>query len=161
MNHVHITRARKNGETICTNRKARYDYEIMEELEAGIVLTGSEVKACRHKSMSLSTAYIHVDEKEAILIGAEISTWEKAGQASHGVTRNRKLLLKKKEIDLLRSKAERKGLTVIPLKSYFNKKGLVKVKIALAKGKKLYDKREMTKKKESLLQAQRELNSRK
>lgn len=126
---------------ITVNRKARHEYEIMQAFEAGIVLTGTEVKALRQNNANLVDSYALVKNGEVWLTGAHIGTYEQGNINNHEPTRTRKLLLTKKEIRKLISKTTEKGLTLIPLKLYF-KNGKVKVEIALAKGKKVYDKRE-------------------
>jgi SsrA-binding protein len=133
---------------ICNNKRAYHDYFIEEKLEAGLVLQGTEVKSLRAGKVSLSDAFMLVRDGEAYLHNLNISHYEFGNRQNHDPDRNRKLLLHRKEIDYLYSKIREKGLSVVPLRLYF-KDGRVKVEIGLAKGKKLYDKREDMKTKDS------------
>jgi SsrA-binding protein len=128
-------------ESIAKNRRARHDYAIIDTWEAGIVLTGSEVKSLREGKANLSDAYGIVRDGEIYLINLHISVYERASYNNHEPTRTRKLLLHKREIGRLIGAIERQGLTLIPLELYF-KRGIAKVAIALGKGKKQHDKRE-------------------
>ena len=128
-------------ESIAKNRRARHDYTILDTYEAGIVLTGSEVKSLRDGKANLSDAYGIVRDSEIYLINLHISVYERASYNNHEPTRTRKLLLHKREIGRLIGAIERQGLTLIPLELYF-KHGIAKVAMALGKGKKLHDKRE-------------------
>ncbi len=128
-------------ESIAKNRRARHDYTILDTYEAGIVLTGSEVKSLREGKANLSDAYGIVRDGEIYLINLHISVYERASYNNHEPTRTRKLLLHKREIGRLIGAIERQGLTLIPLELYF-KHGIAKVAMALGKGKKLHDKRE-------------------
>lgn len=133
-------------EEITKNRKAYYDYEILETLSAGIMLLGSEVKSVRKKDVSIKEAYCHIDNGEMWLKGTHISPFKESGLfQNHQPIRDRKLLLNKKEIVKLKEKVEQKGLTIIPLKIVINSKGLIKVIVGLAKGKNNYDKKETIK----------------
>ncbi len=128
--------------TIAHNKKARHDYEILENYEAGIVLAGSEVKALRAKRANLSDAFCRFIQGELYLINAHIAHLETTNRHYVPDTRvPRKLLLHKKELQKLYTKVHKNGLTIVPLKIYFNARNLVKVNIAIAKGKKLHDKR--------------------
>ena len=127
--------------TIATNRKAYHDYYVQDSEEAGIALTGSEIKSIRTGRVNLQDSYIRPEGGELWLLNAHIARYEASSYLSHEPTRPRKLLLHRKQIDNLASKVAEKGLTLVPLKLYI-KDGLAKVEIALAKGKKLYDKRE-------------------
>ena len=131
---------------VAENRKARHDYHFLETWEAGIALQGSEVKSCRQGQVSLVDSYALVKNNELILFNVHIAPYLQANQFNHDPRRNRKLLLHRNEIDRIIGKLNAGGLTLIPVKVYI-KKGLVKVQIALAKGKKLYDKRQEIKKK--------------
>lgn len=124
------------------NKKARFRFEILEQLEAGIALSGSEVKSLRNGKASLEEAYALVRDGEVLLRDCNISPYEQAGYAQHKPTRERKLLLHRREIRKLYNKVTQKGLTLVPLKMYFSERGLVKVLIGLCRGKKLHDKRE-------------------
>ena len=128
-------------ESIARNRRARHDYTIIDTFEAGLVLTGSEVKSLRDGKANLSDAYGIVRDGEIFLINLHISVYERASYNNHEPTRTRKLLLHKREIGRLIGAIERQGLTLIPLELYF-KRGIAKVAIALGKGKKQHDKRE-------------------
>lgn len=128
-------------ESIAKNRRARHDYTIIDTWEAGLVLTGSEVKSLRDGKANLSDAYGIVRDGEIYLINLHISVYERASYNNHEPTRTRKLLLHKREITRLIGAIERQGLTLIPLELYF-KRGIAKVAIALGKGKKQHDKRE-------------------
>jgi len=127
--------------TIATNRKAYHNYHIGESVEAGIALTGSEIKSVRGSRVSLSDAYVRPEKREMWLYNAHIARYDASSYMSHEPTRPRKLLLHRKEIDMLTSKVSEKGLTLVPIRLYI-KGNIAKVEIALAKGKKLYDKRE-------------------
>jgi SsrA-binding protein len=128
-------------ESIAKNRRARHDYAILDTFEAGLVLTGSEVKSLREGKANLSDAYGIVRNGEIFIINLHISVYERASYNNHEPTRTRKLLLHKREIGRLIGAIERQGLTLIPLELYF-KRGIAKVAIALGKGKKQHDKRE-------------------
>ncbi|HHZ20399.1 MAG TPA: SsrA-binding protein SmpB [Firmicutes bacterium] len=134
-----LERERKN---IATNRQARHEYFILETLEAGIVLTGTEVKSLRQGKGSLKESYAQVQNGEVYLYNCHISTYDFGNRFNHDPLRPRKLLLHKEEIRRLIGKTKEKGLTLVPLALYFDANNRVKVELALAKGKKLYDKRE-------------------
>jgi SsrA-binding protein len=125
---------------ITVNRKARHEYHILQTFEAGIVLTGTEVKALRQGKANLVDSYASIEKGEVWLFSANISAYEQGNINNHEPTRTRKLLLNKSEIRKLIGKVKEKGLTLIPLRLYF-KNGKVKVELAVAKGKKVYDKR--------------------
>ena len=127
--------------TIVTNRKARHDYTLEERFEAGMVLQGSEVKSLRAGKANLQDAYAVVLNDGVDLVGLHVAPYEMGGYANHEPTRNRRLLLNKREIDKLRKATEQKGATLIPTHLYF-KDGRAKVEIAIAHGKKQYDKRQ-------------------
>jgi SsrA-binding protein len=133
--------------TIAQNRRARHDYEILARFEAGIVLTGSEVKSVRDHKVQLQGAYARIKDGEAWLIGAHIAPYANAGYAAHDPTRDRKLLLHKKEIRRIAQMVDQKGLTLIPLSMYF-KRGKAKVELGVGRGRKSYDKREAVKQRE-------------
>jgi SsrA-binding protein len=132
---------------ITVNRKARYEYTIIQTYEAGIVLQGTEVKSLRLGKANLVDSYANLKNGEVWLVGAHISVYEQGNINNHEPTRTRKLLLNKSEIRKLIGKVKEKGLTLIPLRLYF-KNGKAKVELALAKGKKVYDKRESIAKKD-------------
>jgi SsrA-binding protein len=127
--------------TIATNRKARRDYHVLESVEAGIALTGSEIKSIRAGRVSLGDAYVRPEDGELWLLNAHIARYQASSYLGHEPTRPRKLLLHRGEIVSLASSVAQKGLTLVPLRLYV-KGHLVKLEIALARGKKLYDKRE-------------------
>ena len=145
---------------IADNRKARHDYELLERFEAGLVLTGTEVKSLREGRASLAQAYADVRDGEVWLVGAEIATYDQGNIANHVPTRDRKLLLHRGEISSLYGKVREKGLTLVPLKVYFNSRGLAKVLLGLCRGKKLHDKRESMKKADSKREIDRAMRSR-
>ena len=127
--------------TVATNRKAYHNYHISDNIEAGIALTGSEIKSVRNGRVSLSDAYVRPERGELWLLNAHIARYEASSYLSHEPKRPRKLLLHRKEIDSLSSKVSEKGLTLVPTRLYM-KGSIAKVEVALGKGKKLYDKRE-------------------
>ncbi|MFC1847283.1 SsrA-binding protein SmpB [Chloroflexota bacterium] len=127
--------------TVATNRKAYRNYQLQESAEAGIVLTGSEIKSIRDGRVNLGDAYVRPERGELWLLNAHIARYEAGSYLSHEPLRPRKLLLHRKEINLLTSKLLERGLTLVPLKMYI-KDSTAKVEVALARGKKLYDKRE-------------------
>ena len=127
--------------TVATNRKAYHNYHIGDSIEAGLVLTGTEIKSIRNGRISLGDAYVRPEAGELWLVNAHIARYEAGSYLSHEPTRPRKLLLHRKQIDSLASQVAEKGLTLVPVRLYL-KDSLAKVAVALAKGKKLYDKRE-------------------
>ncbi len=129
---------------VAENRRARHDYEIIDTLECGIALVGSEVKSLRTGRMSLDEAYGRVDGREAWLIGCDIPEYEKANQLNHVPKRPRKLLLHRREIARFAARAAEKGLTLVPLKMYF-KNGRVKVLMGIGRGRQAHDKRQKLK----------------
>ena len=131
----------KEIQSIARNKRARFDYLILDTYEAGLVLTGTEVKSLRDGRANISDAYGIIRDGEAFLLNLHISPYERRGYANHEPGRTRKLLLHRKEIRRLIGAVEREGLTLIPLELYF-KNGVAKVALALGKGKKLHDKRE-------------------
>ena len=143
---------------VATNRKAFQEYHILETFEAGVQLRGSEVKSIREGKASLKQGYILIRKGEAWLKGSHIASYSHTGSEGHEPVRNRKLLLHKKEIQRIGSKLAEKGLTAVPTKLYF-KGGLIKLEFGLAKGKKLYDKRETKKKRDVERDIQRALST--
>src|ERR1044072_6920551 len=133
---------------ISENRKARFNYEIGEKFEAGIVLTGSEGKSLRPGRANIAEPYADARRGEVWLVNSNITEYLQAGRFNHEPKRPRKLLLHKRQINKLIGAVERDGMTLVPLKLYFNDKGRAKVELALAKGKKLHDKRETEKKRD-------------
>ncbi len=126
---------------VARNKRARHDYHILETWEAGVVLSGTEVKSLRQGKASLTDAYATVRDGEVFLLNLHISPYEQGNQFNHDPTRTRKLLLHKKEIRRMIGGVERQGLTLVPLELFFNARGKAKVTLALAKGKKQHDKR--------------------
>ena len=129
-----------SGKVVATNRKANFEYFLLEHFEAGLVLLGSEIKSIRAGKMSLAEAYVQIDAHETWLINAHIAPYVSANRFNHDPLRPRKLLLHRKEILKLWNEVRQKGVTVVPVKVYL-KDGIAKIDIAVAKGKKLYDKR--------------------
>ncbi len=146
--------------TVATNRKAYHNYLIQDSVEAGISLTGTEIKSIRAGRVSLGDAYVRPKAGELWLLNAHIARYEAGSYLSHEPTRPRKLLLHRKQIDNLTSKVLEKGLTLVPLKLYI-KDSIAKVEVALAKGKKLYDKRESIIRRETEREIGRALKRRK
>ena len=132
----------KGPRTVATNRKARHEYFIEETFEAGIALTGTEIKSVRDGRVNLGDGFVLVRGSEAWLMNVHIAQYEQGNRYNHDETRQRKLLLHRREIRRLQSQATQKNWTIVPLKMYINAKGLAKVEIALVRGKKLYDKRD-------------------
>lgn len=129
---------------VSTNRKARFEFFISDTYEAGLVLRGTEIKSIRQGKMSLQEAYVRTDGEEAWLVGAHIAPYDQASYAQHDPTRDRKLLLHKKEIRQLWNAIRIKGMTIVPLRVYL-KAGRAKLEVGVARGKKQYDKRESIK----------------
>ncbi len=144
---------------IAENRKARHDYHLLERVEAGLVLTGTEVKSLRDGRATLGQAWADIREGEAWLQGAEIATYAQGNVANHEPTRPRKLLLHRRELDRLYAQVREKGLTLVPTKLYF-KNGRVKVELALARGKDVRDKRQAVADRDAKRQIDRAMKSR-
>jgi SsrA-binding protein len=142
---------------VSENRKARFRFEIMDTLECGIQLTGSEVKSLRDGKLSLEESYARVKEGEVWLVGADIAEYPQATLWNHAPKRTRKLLMKRQEVEKFAAQAHEKGLTLVPLKVYFNARGLAKVLLGLGRGKKLHDKRETMKRAHSQREIDRAL----
>ncbi len=139
----------KTDKVVATNRKAFHDYAIEEKFEAGMVLLGTEVKALREGRLNLRESYATVEQEVVILHHCHIGNYSHGNIMNHDPVRPRKLLLHRKEIEKMRGKVQQSGLTLIPLKVYFNSRGRAKVELALARGKKQYDRRETVKKREA------------
>ncbi len=146
--------------TIAVNRRARHEYFIEETFEAGVVLTGTEVKSLRLGHGNLSDSFALISQNEIFLHNCHISPYDFGNRFNHEPLRTRKLLLHREEIRKLFSKTREKGLTLVPLQIYFNEKGKIKLELALAKGKKLYDKREDLAKKDAAREVDRTLRNR-
>ena len=126
---------------IADNRRARFDYFLDERFEAGLALTGTEVKALRQGRANIAESYVGVEGRELVLINAHIPEYGPANRFNHEPRRQRKLLMRRREIDKLIGAAQREGRTLAPIRLYFNDRGLVKLEVALARGKKAHDKR--------------------
>lgn len=142
-----MAKKQKSGENVAVNRspavdnrRARYEYHILESMEAGLVLTGTEIKSIRAGGVSLSEAYARIRDGELWLLSMHIPPYKEGSFSNHEPNRPRKLLMHKEQIERLKSRASEKGLTIVPLRMYFTR-GRVKVEIGLAKGKKMWDKR--------------------
>jgi len=142
--------------TLVSNRRARFEYEILEKLDAGIALLGTEVKSIRNGKANIQESYADIRDGEVFLIGAHISPYEQASHFNHDPVRDRKLLLKANEIKRLSGKVLEKGLTLVPLRLY-TKGHLIKLELGVGRGKKLHDKRETIKKREQDVEMARAL----
>ncbi len=140
---------------VAENRRATYDYHIDEKFEAGLVLTGTEVKSLRFGSGSIAESYAEVRDDEVWLVNANIPEWSHGNRYNHTPTRPRKLLLSRREINRLHGAVARKGMTLVPMSIYFNGKGKAKIELALARGKKAPDKRAAAKDRDWKRQQQR------
>jgi SsrA-binding protein len=140
--------AAQTGRVAAENRKARYNYTIEDTLEAGIVLTGSEVKSLRGGRANIAESYARARDGEIFLINAHISEYKQAGRDGHEPRRERKLLLHKRQIDRLAAAVQREGATLVPLKLYFNDRGIAKLSLGIAVGKRKFDKRESEKRRD-------------
>jgi SsrA-binding protein len=127
--------------TVAVNRRARHEFSIDETFEAGLVLTGTEIKSIRAGKVNLADAYARVEHDEAWLIGAHIAPWAEGNRYNHEPKRTRKLLLHRSEIDELMGRAKAKGQTIVPLRLFIDRKGRAKIELALARGKQLHDRR--------------------
>ena len=134
-----------NFKVVADNRRARYHFEIGETFEAGLMLQGTEVKSLRGGKATIAESYASAERGELFLINATIPEYLQANRFNHEPRRPRKLLMRAKEIAKLKNGVEREGMTIVPLKIYFNDRGMAKIEVALAKGKKLHDKRETEK----------------
>lgn len=147
--------------TVATNRKARYDYFIDETYEAGIVLTGTEIKSVRAGRVNLRDSYVQLKGGELWLIDTHIAPYQQAGRSSHEPKRSRKLLMQRREINRLQGKVLEKGYTIVPLRLYLKDNKWAKVEIALARGKRLYDKRQTIRERDAQREVERALSQRK
>jgi len=148
-----------NSRTIAENRKARYNYAIEDDVEVGIMLEGSEVKSLRAGNAQIAESYAEVKDGELWLVNAYIEGYDKAKTFGHDERRRRKLLASKREIAKMHQNVGREGMTLVPLSLYFNGRGIAKLKLGLAKGKKVADKRETEKKRDWNRQKQRLLKA--
>lgn len=151
-----MANSRKNGKVIAKNRKATHEYHIEDTYEAGIVLTGTEIKSIRQGKVNLKDAYARIDKGEAYIVGMHISPFEQGNRFNVDPTRTRKLLLHKRQIHKLLGLTKQEGFTLVPLDIHL-KNGFAKITLALAKGKKLYDKREAAAKRDAERMIQRKL----
>jgi SsrA-binding protein len=131
----------ENAGQVAINKKAYHNFELVDRYEAGLALLGSEVKSLRSGTADLSGSYGRIDGSECWLVGATISPYQQADVSDYQPTRKRKLLLHKNEIHKIKDKLELRGFTLVPLRIYFNKRGIAKIELALARGKRQYDKR--------------------
>jgi SsrA-binding protein len=138
----HKDKKKEQTGPVAVNKKAYRNFELVEKIEAGLELLGSEVKSLRAAAADLVGSYARIEDGQCWLVGAGIAQYEQAGNRQHEPTRRRKLLLHKAEIRRLRIKLEQRGFTLVPLRIYFNARGLAKIELALAKGKRQYDKRQ-------------------
>jgi SsrA-binding protein len=143
--------------TIALNRRARHEYSIEDSLEAGIVLTGTEIKAIRAGKVNLADAYARIEKGEAWLVGAHIAPWEGGNRLNHEPKRDRKLLLHRGQIDQLLGRTKAKGLTLLPLKLYITERGKAKLELGLGRGKQLYDRRREIAEREARREIEREV----
>ena len=139
---------RESGKLIAENRRARYNYEIEDTIEAGIILTGSEVKSLRVGKANIAESYASNEDGELYLINAHIDDYPGAARFGHEPTRHRKLLLHRKEMARLLEAVQRQGMALVPLRLYFNARGIAKLLLGLGRGKKVHDKRETEKKRD-------------
>ena len=140
------------------NRQAYHQFHILEKIEAGIVLVGSEVKSIRDGKINFADSYARIEQGEIYLVGCHISEYKNAKNFGHEPTRRRKLLLRRQEIRKLLKKVEVKGLTLVPLRLYFNKRGFAKLEIGIGRGKQLHDKRKSLKERDVQRDVQREMS---
>jgi SsrA-binding protein len=139
---------RESGKLVAENRKARFNYEIEDTIEAGIVLTGSEVKSLRAGKANIAESYASNEDGEIYLINAHVAEYPGAARDGHEPTRRRKLLLHKREMARLLGAMQRQGMALVPLRLYFNARGIAKLQLGLGRGKKVFDKRETEKKRD-------------
>ena len=149
------TKSDPNYKIIAENRRARFDYAIEEDIECGIILVGSEVKSLRENGANIAESYASVEDGELYLINGYIAPFQQARVWKHEERRRRKLLVSRKQLAQLWNATQRKGMTLVPLVMYFNDRGLVKLKVGVAKGKKNHDKRETEAKRDWARQKQR------
>ena len=143
--------------TIALNRRARHEFAIEDSMEAGIVLSGTEIKSIRAGKVNLADSFARIERGEAWLVGAHIAPWEQASRENHEPKRDRKLLLHRDQIDQLLGKTKAKGLTLIPLKIYITERGKAKLELGLGKGKQLYDRRREIQARDARREVEREL----
>jgi SsrA-binding protein len=151
---------RVNGKTIAENRRVRHDYEIDETYEAGLALSGTEVKSLRESGINLKDSYAKIEKGEVFLVGTHIAPFSSGNRFNHNPERPRKLLLKRREIRRLTGKIAERGFTLVPLKVYFTQRGIAKVLLGLGKGKAKHDKRHAIRDRDIKRDMERELHNR-
>jgi SsrA-binding protein len=151
--------SKDKNRTVAENRKARFAYEVVDTLEAGLVLTGTEVKSLRQGHANIQEAYAAVEDGELWLINSYVPEYLQGNRFNHEPRRRRKLLVSRRELGRLARAVEREGMTMVPLRLYFNERGLAKLLLAVARGKKLHDKRETEKKRDWARQKERLLKA--
>ena len=149
-----------HAEPVAANRRARFEYEILDRFEAGLILTGSEVKSMRDHKVSLSDSYARFENGELYLVNLDIAPYERAGYVQHEPKRTRKLLLHRRELKKLKAKVAERGLTLIPLSVHFNKRGWAKVRLGLARGRQFGDKRRVIREREQKRDLERQMKHR-
>lgn len=149
---------RKSTAREIRNRQAFFQYEVLEKVEAGLVLIGSEVKSIRDGNVSFADSYVRVDDGEAFLLSCHIAEYKNAKAFGHEPLRRRKLLLHRRELRKLEKKVETRGVTLIPLRIYFNARGIAKVEVGICRGKQLHDKRRTARERESEREIRREMS---
>lgn len=137
-----MARSPSSDNIICRNRRATFRYQILEKIECGIALSGTEVKSLRERAASIEEAFARIDDGELWLVGCHIAPYRFGGDRNHNPLRRRKLLAHARQIQVLKQRVEQKGLTLVPLALYFNSRGIAKVTVGLVRGKKLADKRQ-------------------
>ena len=142
-------------QVLADNRRARHDYQVLDALEAGIVLTGTEIKSCRARNISLADAYAKAEDGELWLVNVHIAPYAQGNRNNHEPRRSRKLLLKRRELSRLTQAVEVKGLTLVPLKVYLNDRSLVKIELGLCRGRQQHDKRDELKRQDDDREMQR------
>ena len=155
-----MAKRQSSDNSVCRNRKAAFRFEILEKFECGLILRGTEVKSLREKACTLEEAYACLQGGELWVIGLHISPYSHGQNANHDPLRRRKLLLHRREIAKIRPKVEQRGLTLVPLRIYFNERGIAKVTIGLARGKRMADKRQDMKARDHKREMDREIRSR-
>lgn len=157
MSKVKSKASQPERKSLVRNRRARFEYEILERKEAGVVLRGTEVKSIRAGNASLQESFVRFDGEEAYWVGGTVDEYPWGNVQNHDPKRKRKLLLRKPELRKLRALVREGGLTVVPLELYVGRRGIIKMEIALVKGRKHYDKREQQKKKQAARDVRREM----
>jgi SsrA-binding protein len=142
-------------QVLADNRRARHDYQVLDTLEAGIVLTGTEIKSCRARNISLADSYAKAEDGELWLVNVHIAPYAQGNRNNHEPRRPRKLLLKRRELNRLTQAVEVKGLTLVPLKVYLNERSLLKIELGLCRGRQQHDKRDELKRQDDNREMQR------